>query len=104
MGTGLQLSPEQSDTLTHAHQSVAPHRSVALFMVVDDAAPVVEDVDFKPGLDEAQADVSAGCSGMLEGVGESFLHDPVGGEIDPNRQAPGLALDPQLDCEAHPPN
>ena len=48
----------------------------------------------------ADGDTSVRNASVLQSVGEGFLHDPVGSQIEPGRQRHRLAFDPDIDGEA----
>ena len=55
-------------------------------------AAAVGDLQLELALAPAHAHLGGGLRRMLEHVGERLLDDPVGGEVEPGRQRPPLAL------------
>ena len=60
----------------------------------------VPDFDLKRVTSVADLDIRVRILGVLEGVRQCFLHDPVGGQLDPYRQLATFAFDAQTDREA----
>jgi hypothetical protein len=88
---GLERAAVECDPLAHSDQAVSG--------AVDADRPavaVVDDVELERALPVADGDLGGGASCVLDHVRQCFLHDAVGGEVDPGRQVHGLALDPQL--------
>ena len=55
---------------------------------------VVEDLERQPlGVTDPDGDLAG--SGVLDRVGQCFLDDPVGGDVDAGRERPRFALDRQ---------
>ena len=63
-------------------------------------AAVVRDLELQLLLAPAQRHPRLGRAGVLEGVRQRFLHEPVGRQIDAGRQLALVALDLELDVEA----
>ena len=60
------------------------------------AGTVVEHFDLERRGPVADADGGGRGSGVLAGVGEGFLDDPVGRHLEGGRQRPGIALDREV--------
>jgi hypothetical protein len=76
-----------------------PHaeQAVAVVLVCSRTGPVVCDLEAEPMVGEAHGDACLRWARVLERVGERFLNDPIGGQIDSGWKARRLALDVQVD-------
>ena len=98
---GLEVAATQRDALAHARAGPArrgPRRRRGAA-----ARPFVgvRDVEFESVVGPAQQhDRPGAVAGVLQRVGERFLHDAVGGEVAAHRQRERLALEVQLDRQA----
>src|SRR5207237_513221 len=92
-GPGLELTTVDRNPLAHADEAVST------LVAVSSAAAVVAHRQLD--LPVAVADEHLGVlrARVLERVRESFLDEPVGGEVDAGRKLLRIALDPQVDGE-----
>ena len=91
-GLGAYGAAVDGDALAHAHQAVA----AAVAGVV--APAVVADPDLDRVVTVVEPDLGGGARpGVLEGVGEGLLDDPVDRELHARGQLGGHAVDRQVD-------
>src|SRR4051795_4147934 len=88
---GLELAAVQGHPLPDAHEPVPAARQGG-----GRADAVVGDLQLhRPG-PVPDPHPHRGGLRVLERVGQALLHDPVGRQLDADRQLPAVALDPQL--------
>src|SRR5205085_9609065 len=90
-GSGLELSAVHRDALAHADEAVSTLVAVA------PAWSVVAHGEFHVPVAVADEDLRVVRPGVLDGVRQAFLDEPVRGEIDTGRKLLRCAFDPQLD-------
>src|SRR4051794_22857604 len=96
-GADLELAAVEGDSLAHADQAVPAVRLARCRgAVVADLEPQ------RLGL-VGDGDPGGRGAGVLERVGERFLHDPIGGELDAGRQRLGFAVDDEVGWQAGAP-
>ena len=64
-----------------------------------DAGTVVDDLELERVAAVLDPHGSGPARGVLAGVGECLLNDPVGGDVERRRQEPPFALDGEGDVE-----
>src|SRR5262249_28378423 len=86
----VQGSAVEEDPLAHADQAPAGPGTP-----VGPAGPVavIAELKFHGGLGVAHHDGGPGVAGVLEGVGEAFLDDNVGSQVDACGQVHGMSFD-----------
>src|SRR6266536_908396 len=85
----LELPAEHGDALAHAEQAMATRRRAGHLGM---AVAVIDDLDVEAVAGVADRDGGLRRTRVPHRVGERLLHDPVGGQVQPGRQRPGLAL------------
>src|SRR5450756_2253795 len=88
----LELSPEGGDSLAHAHEAAAFAGDAG-----GDPAAAVDDLDRERVVLVTYSHGRARLAGVLERVGQRFLDDAVGGEIEAGRQRARVSLHAQGD-------
>src|SRR4051794_35733650 len=96
-GSDLELAAVEGDPLAHADQSVPAVRLARC------AGAIVVDLEPQRVRLVVHSDPCARGAGVLERIRERFLHDAIGGELDPGRQRLGLAVDDEVRWQAGSP-
>ena len=94
MRGGGELTGQRAGALAHPVDAV-PTRGVRA-----GSGPVVADPDEQPRRFVRQRQPHGARLGVAEHVGQRFLDDPVGGQVDRGGQRPRVAVDVQLDPQA----
>src|SRR4051812_8873659 len=89
LGPGLQGAAVEVDPLPHADQSVTAPTAVS------GARPVVCDLEIETARPVADGDGCVCGAGVLEGVGQGFLDDPVCRQVEPRGKEHRFAFDPE---------
>ena len=91
----VEAAAVERDPLAHADETVAAAGGAR-----GASRAVVDDLELERVGAVADVDGRARIAGVLERVGQRLLHDPVGRQLDPDRELPSLALDAELDGKA----